>query len=246
MLDQMSAGRVDMGFGRGASPIELGMFGIDPANAENIYREGLEVILQGMTEQRLNYQGDFYSYEDVPVAIEPYQKPYPPMWYGIHTPESAARAARKDLNVLSLDDSALTKTLTESYRATRTEMGKDKEPELKIGIGRFIVLADTDEEALSIARRAYPLWHDNFNYLFRLRGSKPRHPRAADFDGLCADGQGVAGSPQTVIDNLKEDMAISGANYLVGQFSFGSLTQAETLRSIDLFTEQVMPALRAA
>jgi len=47
-----------------------------------------------------------------------------------------------------------------------------------------------------------------------------------------------------VIDNLSADIATSGANYLVGQFSFGSLTQAETLRSIDLFTDQVMPALR--
>ena len=90
--------------------------------------------------------------------------------------------------------------------------------------------------------RGYPV--DNFNYLFRLRGSKPRHPRAPDFDGLCADGQGIAGSPRTVIDNLSADIATSGANYLVGQFSFGSLAQAETLRSIDLFTDQVMPALR--
>ena len=154
MLDQMSAGRVDMGFGRGASPIELGMFGIEPADAENIYGEALKIILQGMTEQRLNFKGDFYTYDDVPVALEPFQKPYPPMWYGIHTPESADRAARRDLNVLSLDDSALTKTLTHSYRAARTEMGKNSEPELKIGIGRFIVLADTDDEALSIARRA--------------------------------------------------------------------------------------------
>ncbi len=47
-----------------------------------------------------------------------------------------------------------------------------------------------------------------------------------------------------MIDNLAADITISGANYLVGQFSFGSLTQAETLRSIDLFTDQVMPALR--
>ena len=244
MLDQMSGGRLDMGFGRGASPIELGMFGIDPSEAERHYVEGLEVILQGLTEQRLNFKGDYYTYDDVPVALDSFQKPYPPMWYGIHTPESAARAARKNLNVLSLDDAALTKTLTESYRAARADMGKDKEPELKIGVGRFIVLADTDDEAQRIAREAYPLWHENFNYLFKLRGSKPRHPRAPDYDGLCADGQGIAGSPQTVIDNLARDIEISGANYLVGQFAFGSLSQADTLRSIDLFTEKVMPALR--
>lgn len=246
MLDQMSGGRLDMGFGRGASPIELGIYGVDPAEAENIYGEGLEVILQGLTRQHLDFKGDYYSFDDVPVALEPFQKPYPPMWYGIHTPESAARAAKNGLNVLSLDDADLTRTLTDSYRAARAGMGNDKKPELKIGIGRFIVVADTDDEAQSIARRAYPMWHENFNYLFRLRGTEPRHQRAPDFDGLSADGQGIAGSPRTVIDNLAADIETSGANYLVGQFSFGSLTQAETLRSIDLFTEHAMPALRDA
>ena len=244
MLDQMSGGRLDMGFGRGASPIELGMFGIEPSEAERHYGEGLEVILQGLTEQRLNFQGDYYSYDDVPVALEPFQKPYPPMWYGIHSTDSAARAAKRDLNVLSLDDAALTRTLTDSYRAARAEMGAAGEAERMIGIGRFIVVADSDDEARDIARRGYPLWHENFNYLFKLRGSKPRHPRAPDFDGLCAEGQGIAGSPQTVTDYLKEDIATSGANYFVGQFSFGSLSQAETLNSIDLFTDHVMPALR--
>ncbi|MBT5047803.1 MAG: LLM class flavin-dependent oxidoreductase [Rhodospirillaceae bacterium] len=246
MLDQMSGGRLDMGFGRGASPIELGMFGVDPADAERIYGEGLEVILQGLADQKLNYKGDFYTYEDVPVALDSFQKPHPPLWYGVHSLDSAARAARNGHNVLSLDDAALTRTLTDSYRAARTESGKDREPEPKIGIGRFIVLADSDEEAMSIAQRGYTMWHESFNYLFRLRGSKPRHPRAPTFDGLCAEGQGMAGSPETIIDYLSNEMSVSGANYLVSQFSFGSLTQQETVRSIELFADRVMPALRGA
>lgn len=246
MLDQMSGGRLDMGFGRGASPIELGMFGVDPEDAERIYVEGLDVILQGLADQKLNYKGDFYTYEDVPVALESFQKPHPPLWYGVHSVESAARAARNGHNVLSLDDAALTRILTDSYRAARKEIGKDQEPEPKIGIGRFIVLADTDEEAVSIAQRGYTMWHDSFNYLFRLRGSKPRHPRASTFEGLCADGQGMAGSPETIIKYLTEEMSVSGANYLVGQFSFGNLTQTETIRSIELFADKVMPALKGA
>lgn len=246
MLDQMSGGRLDMGFGRGASPLELAIFSCDPAEAEAMYVEGLEVILQGLTDQHLDYKGDYYSYDDVPVALEPYQKPYPPMWYGVHTPESAARAARNGLNVLSLDDADLSRTLVDSYRAALAERGKEGEAEPLMGIGRFIVLADTDDEALHIARRAYPLWHENFNSLFRRRGTAPRHQRAPDFDGLCADGQGMAGSPETVIDKLKTDLGTSGANYLVGQFAFGSLTQAETVHSINLFADKVMPALRGA
>src|SRR3979490_1959665 len=39
MLDQMSGGRLDIGFGRGASPIELELFGTNPAEARDIYDE---------------------------------------------------------------------------------------------------------------------------------------------------------------------------------------------------------------
>jgi hypothetical protein len=33
-------------------------------------------------------------------------------------------------------------------------------------------------------------------------------------------------------------------NYLVGQFCFGDLTEAEVGRSVDLFARDVMPALK--
>jgi len=41
MLDQMSGGRLDVGFGRGASPIELELFGTKPSEARDIYDESL-------------------------------------------------------------------------------------------------------------------------------------------------------------------------------------------------------------
>ena len=37
MLDQMSGGRLDIGFGRGSSPIELALYGVDPDEAQAIY-----------------------------------------------------------------------------------------------------------------------------------------------------------------------------------------------------------------
>src|SRR6202051_3429768 len=46
MLDQISGGRLDIGFGRGASPIEIEIYGVDPAQAQAIYNEGIELVLQ--------------------------------------------------------------------------------------------------------------------------------------------------------------------------------------------------------
>ena len=43
---------------------------------------------------------------------------------------------------------------------------------------------------------------------------------------------------------FRSQMTESGANYFVGQFAFGDLTLQETMRSIELFVRDVMPALR--
>src|SRR5262245_33764011 len=44
MLDHMSGGRLEMGFGRGASPIELKYVGYDKEAADETFREGLDVV----------------------------------------------------------------------------------------------------------------------------------------------------------------------------------------------------------
>ena len=80
---------------------------------------------------------------------------------------------------------------------------------------------------------------------YRLHGRSQMHPRPATFDLLAERGQGIAGAPRTVAAFLKSQLAETGCNYVVGQFAFGDLTLDETLRSIDLFAREVMPALRA-
>src|ERR687892_2253885 len=54
MLDHLSNGRIDMGFGRGSSPIELEYYGQDPEDAPRAYAEAIEVVLRGFKERTLN------------------------------------------------------------------------------------------------------------------------------------------------------------------------------------------------
>ena len=245
MLDQMSGGRLDIGFGRGASQIESAMYGNDPAKAELMYVEGLELIMRGLTQKSLNFHGQFYSFDDVPMELEPLQKPHPPIWYGVHSTVSAERAARQRLNIVSLDPADKTRTFTDRFRQVWRDTEDEETTEPLIGLGRFIVVAASDEQAIDIARRAYPKWHRSFNYLFNLRGGKgPVHQRPADLETLIKIGQGIAGHPETVAEFLKAQMTESGANYVVGQFAFGDLSLSEVLGSLELFTRHVMPELR--
>src|SRR5581483_4545984 len=116
MLDQMSGGRLDVGFGRGASPIELDLYGSDPAAARDIYDEALAVVMQGLTTGAVTFHGKHFRFDNVPMAMAPKQAPHPPLWYGVHANDSAARSARQGLNVISLDGVAATRGFSESYR----------------------------------------------------------------------------------------------------------------------------------
>jgi alkanesulfonate monooxygenase SsuD/methylene tetrahydromethanopterin reductase-like flavin-dependent oxidoreductase (luciferase family) len=245
MLDHLSGGRVEIGFGRGSSPVEIAYYGVDPDEAQDIYAEALELILQGLTQPTLDFHGKHFSFSGVPMELKPLQQPHPPIWYGVHAPDSAERAAKRNLHVVSLDPPGETRLSIERYRATwRPPQPGAMMP--KLGLGRFIVVADTDAEALRLARRAYPVWHDAFTYLFRLHGRGQRHPRPPDWDALTVGGQGIAGSPKSVTALLQAQLAETGCNYVVGQFAFGDLTPPECLRSIRLFADEVMPALRQA
>ena len=244
MLDQMSGGRLELSFGRGASPIELEYFGADPAAAQDIYNEAVEVILSGLTHKTLDFHGKHFNFDNVPMELAPLQKPHPPIWYGAHAPDSAARAARRSLNIVNLDPTPDIGVTVASYRKAWHETKGTAAPLPKIGLGRFIVVAETDAQAMRLASRAYVPWHQSFTHLPRLLGRAQAHPRPAQFEALMARGQGIAGSPATVRDCLASQLAETGCNYVVGQFAFGDMTLDECLRSIGLFAAEVMPALR--
>jgi len=246
MLDHLSRGRLELGFGRGAVPTEIEYYGGNPEEAQEIYSEAVELVLAGLTRKVLDFEGKRFSFKNVPMEIAPLQKPHPPIWYGVHAPASAERAARRNLHVVSLDPPAQTRLSMERYRAVWRDVHPSTMPFPKLGLGRFIVVGRSDSEAMALARRAYPVWYASFTYLSRRHGRAQSHPRPPTFDLVVECGQGIAGSPRTVAAALSSQLAETGCNYVVGQFAFGDLDLAECLQSIELFASEVMPKLRAA
>ena len=244
MVDQLSGGRLEIGFGRGSSPTEVSFYGQDPAKAQDIYTEARALILEGLTHKTLTFEGKFFSFKDIPIELEPLQKPHPPMWYGVHSLEAAERAAHQRLNMVSLDSAKDTRAYNDRYRQVWRELhGKD--PTLKLGLSRFVVIAENGRDALATAVRAYPIWHRHFYYLYSLKGGKPTHPRPDTFDKMMEIGHATAGDPDEVTKFLRAQINESAANYLVGQFAFGDLSLSESLRSVELFSKYVMPRLNS-
>ena len=127
-------------------------------------------------------------------------------------------------------------TLQLGYQALRNNLANAPGMDDKTGL--WVVL--------EAARRASPVWHKSFSWLYHLHGRSPmRGERSKDFDSLRdVEVKGIAGSPKTVTAWIEKQMREIGANYLVGQFAFGDLSEKEVLTSIDLFSKHCMPALR--
>jgi alkanesulfonate monooxygenase SsuD/methylene tetrahydromethanopterin reductase-like flavin-dependent oxidoreductase (luciferase family) len=247
MLDQMSGGRLEFGLGRGVSPVEAGMYGHDPAASERMFAEALQIVRMGLRGENLNFQGEFYRFNDVPLPLSPVQKPHPPLWYGLHTPESAERAAKRGYHMVASDTPEQSRLTARRFREVWDATHGMKRPRPFIGLNRFIVVAPTDAAARAAAERAYPVWSENFHWLYRRANRAPVFgERSNDFASASADGRGVAGSPATVTRYLAEQLAGSDFNYMVCQLAFGNLTVEESLTSIELFAREVMPALRQA
>ena len=50
----------------------------------------------------------------------------------------------------------------------------------------------------------------------------------------------IAGSPETIREYMEEYVS-TGANYFVASFQWGSLTHEQTMRSLELFSTEIMP-----
>lgn len=242
MLDGLSGGRLEFGHGRGISPIEMGFYAVAADEQHERAQEALEVVLKGLTQDRLSHRGRFFEFADVPMIQRPVQHPHPPLWYGTNSPASVAACARQRRNLVTLATGDALAAIIETYRREYLADGGDLAAMPLLGVGRHILVADTDAQAEALARPAFARWRASFVHLWHARGAS--HPGLAhfpkDWDAMVASGAGCAGSPATVREFVQRQARAAGFSYFVGQFAFGDLGVAEVERSASLFAAEVM------
>lgn len=249
MLDHLTGGRIELGVGRGVSPYELACFGVDAAGTRPIFDEALEVLIRGFTQERLTFAGEHFRYDGVPVEIRPVQKPYPPLWYPTHNPASITYAARHGFHFVGLGPAPALKQQMTLYRETwekhRHDAGRLNAHVTapKLGTLRQIFVAETDEEAVRLAKPAHDFW---FRSITKLWHDHQDHSVDGlfDWEGAIRGGGILIGSPRTVREQAAALLDGSTCNYLIGAFEWGSMAHEHAVRSVRLFAEEVMPALR--
>jgi alkanesulfonate monooxygenase SsuD/methylene tetrahydromethanopterin reductase-like flavin-dependent oxidoreductase (luciferase family) len=245
MLDQMSFGRLELGIGRGVSPIELSFLGVSsPELANEMYGESLEVLFRAFdNDGTLNFQGKHYQFDNVPVPMEPYQKPRPPLCYGIGSPERTIWATEHNVNLMTNQKAADARVIGDRFRLEWAKAGKDPHELPFFASTKHLVIADTDAEALALAKSAYAMYTNHTTLLWRQRNIPRLRAWVDDFDEALAGRLIIAGSPKRVRDELAAFIEEAGINYLATRVAFGDLTLEQSLHSLELLTEQVLPEL---
>jgi alkanesulfonate monooxygenase SsuD/methylene tetrahydromethanopterin reductase-like flavin-dependent oxidoreductase (luciferase family) len=254
MLDHLSYGRLDVGVGRGVSPYELKYHKVEHEDSRDIFFDAFECVSSGLTTDMLTYQGKHYVYENVPIALRPLQQPHPPFWYASSNEIGSTWAGDRGLHFITLGPTPFAKKNIEAFKAAFAKRGAPAQHKAEfpggivIGVLRHIFVADTDAQAHHFAKPAMQAHLANLNWLRVKHGvtglvSRLSVPRGATYEDCLADGSVIAGSPQTVRAEIERQVAELGVNYLLTYLFLGTMSLAEALGSLALFSSEVMPHL---
>jgi alkanesulfonate monooxygenase SsuD/methylene tetrahydromethanopterin reductase-like flavin-dependent oxidoreductase (luciferase family) len=239
MLDHLTKGRFEIGTGRGVSGVELGFFGVKEQDAPAMYGEAMEVVMAALTKDVVDFHGKFFDFTNVPIELKPFQLPHPPLWYATNSAESAAKAARQEMNIVTLVDSAEASKVIAGYKtAWDASHGASGKKMPRAGITRFIYVAEDDTYAKERGAFGSHKFYESLVYLWRKF-----NVTAMSLGEVIRSAEAtlITGTPATVRARIEQELEESGANYYVPRFAYGNLTHEESVRSLELFTSEVMP-----
>lgn len=144
---------------------------------------------------------------------------------------------------------------SEKCRTAARTAGRDPDT-LKIGAAIPVHVAETSKQARADAEELL-LWYmkssievvkpvlkkdvpNNLKYLEQMFGTKLDQ---LTYDDLVSANRIICGSPAECIEQLKPYAAL-GIDLLLGMFEFGAGQHAKVMKAIQLFGEQVLPAMR--
>src|SRR5580700_9315105 len=237
LLDQLSGGRVNWGAGRGFARVEFTAFGVPPEESASRVRETVEIVLRAWTDERLNFTGQHFRYEDLEILPKPAQSPHPPVWMAASAEGAIEWAAGRGFSIL-MDPHSSPAEIGRKRRLYTEKLvaAGFSEADRDIPIARLVALAGNASEAAAVARSGAE-WILN-SYLGAqhrpvMQGSFT--PAGIDPVGRYLDEVILHGTADKVLDDILRLREEIGLDYL--------LCAPLSHQSFMLLTEQVLPRL---
>lgn len=268
-VDVYSGGRLELGVGRGYNWFEFNSMGQDLRENTARFVECLEILRKAWTEERVSYEGRFYTIPPTEVIPKPIQKPHPHLWYASIRKESVRMCANLGLGYCAIFDTG-PEDLVERRRIW-TEVARDagySEEWMEATVQntptqRIVWVAETDKQAeeelrgmlSSFGKLAERCAFPGTGYPGRtMKPGDWQYPEefgkqfrqgwleaGYDFEQLKKKYAVLVGSPKTVRLQLEELLAQAPLEYMLMWTSIGGPQWEDQERCLRLFAEKVMP-----
>jgi alkanesulfonate monooxygenase SsuD/methylene tetrahydromethanopterin reductase-like flavin-dependent oxidoreductase (luciferase family) len=143
-LDQLSRGRIEVGVGTGGKNRPFAAFGVDPARYVTRFTEGIALMKALWTEPLVTFDGEFWQLKDAPMEPKPFQKPYPPLWFGGASEPALRRAVRLGDGFFGAGSSPADK-FAEQVQIVRTALAEAARPAESFPIAKRVYIAIDDD-----------------------------------------------------------------------------------------------------
>jgi len=235
VLDNISNGRAEVGFGMGYAPHEFNGFGIPVARRVSLMDEGLEVLQRAFTGETFTFKGKRFEFNDVKITPGFVQEGGPPLWIAAMSAAGAKRAARFNAHFLPQGDRAQTLDVWREAHVSRGTPVSDK----RIGIIKGVFVTD-DVEA------EWPAVRDSERYRMQLYRRFFSESETNFGAGEHIPQTWVVGSVDHCVDELAAFMRTYGVTDLVTWGIPPGLSSRHMERSLERFVTEVVPRLRQA
>jgi natural product biosynthesis luciferase-like monooxygenase protein len=259
MLDNLSHGRLDVGFGRAFIPKEFEVFGVSMEDSRARFDEGIDIVRRLWTEERVTYEGKFHQLRDVRSTPRPVQKPHPPIWVAaVMSEESFVAAGRRGYHLMivpyagSLERS---RDLVRVYRQAWRDAGFAAGAE-QIQVSLHCYVAESHREAVEGFRRPLDRYVEVFGEALRSWSGHQASQYAGYHtmvesigattpESMLENRTALVGSPDEVIEQVAFILDVFGDVEPSMQINFGGIPEGEAMRTLDLFASRVMPKFSA-
>ena len=267
MLDVISGGRLVAGFPVGTSMDTNFCYGQIPGLTREKYAEAHELIRRAWKEDKpFAFNGRYTKLRYANCWPKPIQNPPPIFIPGGGSLETYDFCIENDYVYCYLSYSGYkrAKQLMDGYWDRVQAAGKDISP-YRAGFAQTIVVAETDAEAERDYRQHIDYFYNRCLHVYPGFADAPGYrtiktlkanvtsqmTRAAvgdvssmSWDQLVNQGYVIAGSPDTVVEKMKEMITGLRVGNIFCLIHVGDMPKDKCMRSTKLFAEEVMPRLR--
>ena len=255
MLDVISGGRMIAGFERGGITNYLA-YGV-PIQAKQKFEEACQLIVKAWTaDEPFQWKGKHYQFDAVSVWPRPYQKPHPP----IHTagPSPAFAAEMGASYGLWVQPTSEIRGTFARYRDAYVKAHREEPTNDKVVLVRDVYVSENDDRAEEECAKHLlymyrTLWKPGMMAVkkveadvgYKLFWASRLFLTEMDYSKLAEVGMIIAGSPESVVEQILNQQKEIGFGTFVGEFRFGNMPHQLAKRSMELFAKEVMPQFKS-